>query len=153
VYQLKEVRGREVVDLGFHEYREQRNLHGRKLELSKTDAHYTYKAYVLEVLDGDTIWVEIDQGFDVLTVQKLRLRDIDSPEVSTPEGQKAKEYIQSQLKDCAFIAIKTHSRDKFDRYLTDIFYDANETDLLKLIQYGKFLNQELLDKGLAVRYE
>ena len=73
--------------------------------------------------------------------------------MSTPEGQKAKEYIQSQLKDCAFIAIKTHSRDKFDRYLTDIFYDANETDLEALILNGTFLNQEMLDKSHAVRYE
>ena len=152
VYQLKDVRGREVVDLGFHVYLEQRNLQGRKLELLKTDAHYTYKAYVLEVVDGDTIWVEIDQGFDISTVQKLRLRDIDSAEIATLEGQKAKEYIQERIKDCKFIAVKTYWQDKYDRYLADIFYDHNEVDLLKLIQHGKFLNQELLDEGLAVRY-
>ncbi len=153
VYQLREVRGRDVVDLGFHEYREKSDLQGKRLELSKTDAHYTYKAYVLEVIDGDTLWVEIDQGFKVLTVQKLRLRGINSAELSTSEGLNAKTYIQKQLKDCAFIAVKTHSRDKFDRYLTDIFYDENEPDLNRLVQQGKFLNQELLDMGLAVRYE
>ncbi len=153
VYQLKEVRGREVVDLGFHDYRVPTNSLLKGLALSKTDAHYTYKAYLIEVVDGDTLWCEIDKGFASLTVQKLRLRGINAAEMSTPEGEKAKAYIQNQLKDCAFIAVKTHSRDKFDRYLSDIYYDEKEPDLNRLVAHGRFLNQELLDKGLAVRYE
>jgi len=51
----------------------------------------------------------------------------------------------------AFVAIKTYWRDKFNRYLADVLYDKDETDLTTLVANGKFLNQELLDKGLAVK--
>ncbi len=114
--------------------------------------HYTYKAYVLEVLDGDTLWVYIDQGYGAGTKQKLRLRGINSAEIQTSEGQTAKTYIETQLNTCKFIAVKTYWRDKFTRYLADIFYDENESDLFQIIKTGIFLNQELLDNGLAIKY-
>jgi hypothetical protein len=53
---------------------------------------------------------------------------------------------------CDFIAIKTYYRDKFDRYLVDVFYKAGETSLLSVIDEGRFLNQALLDEGWAGRY-
>ena len=69
-----------------------------------------------------------------------------------PDGKTAKDYVASKLSGCKFIAVKTYWRDKFTRYIADIFYDKKETDLANLIQNGKFLNQELLDKNLAVKY-
>ena len=83
MYQLKEVRGREVIDLGFHDYRVPLDSLLKGLALSKTDAHYTYKAYLIEVVDGDTLWCEIDKGFASLTVQKLRLRGINAAATSS----------------------------------------------------------------------
>lgn len=150
VYRLKAVRGESRLDLGFNIYLPASS------DLSNVQVgdvhHYTYKAYVLEIVDGDTLWVDIDLGFPPTTVQKLRLRGVDAPEMGTTAGQVSKEYVSNCLKDSKFIAIKTYWRDKFDRYLVDIFYDAKEADLDKLIAHGTFLNQELLDKGLAVRY-
>ncbi len=151
IYRLKTVRGESRLDLGFNIY-----LPASKEVLSSVqigDAqHYTYKAFVLEVVDGDTLWVDIDLGFPPTTVQKLRLRGLDAPELGSPEGQAAKDYVANCLQKCPFIAIKTYWRDKFDRYLVDVFYDKKETDLNKLVANGKFLNQELLDKGLVARY-
>ncbi len=121
--------------------------------VDSTTTHYVYKAKVKEVLDGDTIWVKIDLGFNVKIEQKLRFRGIDSEPIETPEGKTAKQYIEAKLSGCNFIAIKTHGRDKFDRYLTDIFYNKDETNFAKLVANGNFLNQELLDKGYAVEYE
>ncbi len=114
--------------------------------------HYTYKAYVIEVIDGDTIWANIDLGFSTWTIQKLRLRGINAKELETAEGQSAKEYIEARLNQCKFIAVKTYWRDKFSRYLADVFYIKREVDIAKVAQDGEFLNQELLDQGLAVKY-
>jgi len=45
---------------------------------------YTYKAKLDRVIDGDTIDVNIDLGFDiVLTKQRVRLAGIDTPESRT----------------------------------------------------------------------
>ncbi len=157
VYKYTQINGIDMVDLGFN----------FKIELpvcsKKTSAtavthlgavpHYTYKAFVVEVLDGDTVWVHIDLGMKGWTTQKLRLRGVNSAEIITSEGKTAKAHMISVLNPCQFVAIKTYWRDKFARYLADIFYDTHETDLALLVQNGKFLNQELLDEGYAVRYE
>ncbi len=114
--------------------------------------HYTYKAEVLGIIDGDTIWANVDLGFEVESEQKLRLRGVNTAEMDSLEGESAKDYVKAQLSQCPFIAIKTHARDKFDRYLVDVFYDKTESDFRTLIKKGTFLNQALLDKGYAMRY-
>ena len=87
----------------------------------------------------------------MLIRQKLRLRGIDCPELSTAEGQRAKRFVQERLKGLDFIIIKTYKDrvDKYDRYLVDLFYSRDEKDPQKILKEGIFLNQELLDKGLA----
>ncbi|MBU0469685.1 MAG: thermonuclease family protein [Candidatus Omnitrophica bacterium] len=117
------------------------------------DEIYTFKAYVEKVIDADTLWVNIDCGFGFWSHQKLRLRGIDAPEIDTKEGQKAKRFVESCLKPGYFIVVKTYKSDKFDRYLTDIFYsDIGDNKFEYIAKDGKFLNQELLDKGMAELY-
>ena len=104
---------------------------------------------VEKIIDGDTLWSQIDCGFETLTRQKLRLRAIDCPEIKTQAGQKAKRFVEDQLKDCEFTIVKTHKSDKYDRYLADIFFLPNEPDASVVAREGRFLSQELLDNGLA----
>ena len=168
IYRLKKIEKQNLIDLGFRIYTEspfddvkkdsvvhveKSNNKYQCVNLGKGSVpHYTYKAYVLEVLDGDTIWVNIDLGFNTWTTQKIRLKGINTKELENTQGQNAKEFIEAKLKGCKFIAIKTYWRDKFTRYLADIFYKKRETDFYNVIENGKFLNQELLDNDLAVKY-
>jgi endonuclease YncB( thermonuclease family) len=103
---------------------------------------YTYRAYLDYVIDGDTVVLYVDLGFDTFSRQKLRLRGIDTPELKTPEGEKAKTFVEEILKKAKIITIKTYRKDKYDRYLADIFVGSKEI----------FLNQKLLDEKLAVAY-
>ena len=120
-----------------------------KYSSAKKNQLYTYKAFVEKVTDADTIWVHIDLGFYSHTRQKLRFRGIDAPEISTKKGQKAKEFVEATLSKVSFIIIRSTSLDKYGRPLTDIFYLEGESDPQKVLEAGIFLNQELLDKGLA----
>ncbi|MBL7198052.1 MAG: thermonuclease family protein [Candidatus Omnitrophica bacterium] len=124
---------------------------GYKLKSSSaTKKHlYTYKAFVERVTDADTIWVNIDLGFASWTRQKLRFRGIDAPEISTKKGRQAKEFVEAALSKVPFIIIKSHSLDKYGRPLTDIFYLENENNPQVVLEKGIFLNQQLLDLGLA----
>jgi endonuclease YncB( thermonuclease family) len=110
------------------------------------DALYTYKAFVERVIDGDTLKLEIDTGFDEQCRETVRLRGIDCPEMNTPEGRAAKRFVERELGSCDSIILKSTQtrKEKWGRYLGDIFY----TD-----KTGKqvYLNNLLLEKGYAVR--
>ena len=116
---------------------------------------YTYRARVVKIVDGDTLDVDLRLGLGLFIEQRLRLRGIDCPEIDTPEGRRAKRFVEARLKDCDFIVVKTFKdrSDKFDRYLADIFYQAGASDPVVVAQEGTYLNQELLNERLAVVYE
>ncbi|MDD5355204.1 MAG: DUF1016 N-terminal domain-containing protein [Candidatus Omnitrophica bacterium] len=116
---------------------------------AKNKELYTYKAQVERVVDGDTIWTNIDCGFGIWIRQKLRLRGIDTAEIDTAKGKQAKQFVEAALSKVSFVVIKTHGSDKYDRYLADIFYLAGEEEPQAVLGQGAFLNQELLDLGLA----
>lgn len=136
--------------------RERATLKAEKAEAKKEEI-FTYRAEVNKVIDGDTLTVYVDFGFndEPFLIPKLRLRGIDSPEMDTEEGKRAKRFVESRLKDCAFIIVKTYKdrSDKYDRYLADVFYLEGEEDKDVVAAKGKFVNQELLDERLAAEYE
>ena len=113
---------------------------------------YTYKATVVKVIDADTLVLYIDLGFDSWIEQKLRLRGIDAPELSTVLGMAAKEHVQKILSKVDLVVCKTYKEDKYGRYLADIFYSLTEKDTEIVAQQGAYLNQELLDQGYATVY-
>ena len=129
----------------------------KKIEISKEEL-FTYRARVDKVIDGDTLSVAFDFQLDVSISQKLRLRGIDCPEIDSEEGKKARRFVESRLKGCDFIIVKTYKdrSDKFDRYLADVFYLPNlpdATDPAKVAEEGIYLNQELLNNHLAVGWK
>jgi endonuclease YncB( thermonuclease family) len=133
-------------------------LTGSRLSFVKTAAdpveRFTYKARLQKVIDGDTLWVNIDTGLGMWIEQKLRLRAINCPEINTAQGQRARRFVQDRLKGLEWIIVKTHkdTTDKYDRYLADVFCLSGERDPEKIALKGRFLNQELLDAGLATMY-
>lgn len=136
---------RVVVDCGFNLWR---SLASHE-SINLGEASYTYPATVESVIDGDTLWAVIDCGFDAFLREKLRLRGIDTPELGTPAGDKAKQFVRRTLKSCPVIVIQTHKVDKYARHLSDIFYLSGCKDPQRIGSEGQLLNQTLLDKGLA----
>jgi endonuclease YncB( thermonuclease family) len=112
---------------------------------------YTYKAYLERVVDGDTLLVHIDLGFGIFIQQRLRLRGLDTSEIDSNDGQKAKKFVESELKNTDFLILKTHGSDIYDRYLVDVFYLKDEWKAERVIEHGNFLNNRLVQEGLAKR--
>ena len=110
---------------------------------------HCYIARVLKVVDGDTLWLDIDCGFGTWTRQKVRLRGIDTPEISTPEGRRALQWVADRL--AGVVGVTTTKPDKYDRYLADVFYLEGTDEPEGVVREGRFLNGELLKKGLAKR--
>ena len=110
---------------------------------------YEYKAKIIRVVDGDSIIVDIDLGFNVMLYkQSVRLYGVDTPETRTKNplekkcGLLAKEYVQSLLKANQIYTIKTHldKKGKFGRILADFRINI------------VFLSELLITKGYAVKY-
>lgn len=100
---------------------------------------FTYNAKVVRVVDGDTIDVEIDLGFDIWHKTRLRLTGIDTPEVNTEIGRKARDYVKAALEG-QMVVITTTKPDKYGRYLAEIFVNENS------------FNKNLIDIGMAKVY-
>ncbi len=115
----------------------------------------TFWAQVMRVIDGDTLLVNIDLRFGTMTLEELRLRGINCPELNDPSGlgQKAKAFVESELKGAVWVLIVTYKTDKFGRYVADIYYSSVYESEEELLAKGHFLNQRLLDAGLAKRVE
>lgn len=109
---------------------------------------YEYKCVIVEVIDGDTVDVDIDLGFGVwMRSERIRIQGIDTPESKTTNkeekvfGMMAKKHVESLLpvgKECTLLS--TEFRGKFGRILGDIRVD------------GVTLSESLLSNHLAVPY-
>lgn len=98
----------------------------------------------IQVIDGDTIKVTIDLGFDTSTTKKMRLSRIDTPELRIKEQREkaleAKAYVVDRIAKAKSIKIVSYKQGKYGRYLCDVFIDSIN------------LNGELIEKGYAKRY-
>lgn len=113
---------------------------------------YTYVAEVARVVDADTFLLTIDVGFNDWLDGRVRLRGIDAPEITTALGRRAYRYVKKALGSRP-VVIKSYKEEKYGRYLIDLFYMKKKVaDPHVIAREGIFLNQELLDLGLAKLY-
>ena len=120
---------------------------------------YTYRAKILRVVDGDTLWLAVRLGPRQWLKEKLRLRGLDCPELITPKGKAAKRFVEGLVARATAVTICTTKPDKYDRYLSDVFLDLPESSVSQpsalnsqlATGSGLFLNNALLESGHAVR--
>lgn len=120
---------------------------------------FIYKVKSVErVVDGDTMDVVLDLGFDTLTKQRVRLLGIDTPESKTKDpiekkfGELAKKVLSDfveKSKDSknAWIELRCKERDsreKFGRVLAEVWYMDGTAHVN--------INKYMCDEGYAVPY-
>ena len=109
---------------------------------------HEYHCVITKIIDGDTIDVDIDLGFDCwLHRQRIRLHGIDTPESRTRDleekkyGLAAKAFVEKFIPLGSTALLKTKEKGKYGRYLGD-FKVKNQ-----------WLCTELLKHRHAVKYE
>ena len=113
-----------------------------------------YEYYVRKVeniVDGDTIDVLIDLGFDILFQSRVRLAGIDTPESRTKDlaekalGLESKEYLKKHFKDAKSVVIKTEKMDSSEKYgrILGWVYVNGDTESL---------NDKMINDGYAWGY-
>ena len=104
------------------------------------------------VSDGDTLDVVIDLGLGQRAFPRLRLRGVDTPELYTGAGRRAREFVEARLAVDDMIVVATRRTDTYGRYLGDVRYLGGSSDAGQVVAKGVYLNRELLEEGLARRY-
>lgn len=104
-----------------------------------------------KVVDGDTIDVDIDLGFNVSYYQRVRLAGIDTPESRTTDkaekelGLEVKKKLGEYLANATDVVIRTEkpdSTEKYGRILGWLYIDGAE----------KSVNEALIAGGYAWEY-
>ena len=116
---------------------------------------YEYRVKVIKVIDGDTVDVDIDLGFDILIKgERVRIMGIDTPESRTRDKVEKKFGLASKARLKELIGgksgpiLKTQinrkgedMRGKFGRILGDFVTDD-----------GRLVTEILVEEGHAVAY-
>lgn len=124
---------------------------------------YIYNAKVVEVVDGDTVKLElkkdhildVDFGFYIMDKivfsktarQTCRLKGINAPEmhgVTKEDGEKAKEALNTLLQSGAVVATIC-GQEKYGRWLADLSVTPPGTPTIGVSQW-------MIDHGYAVPY-
>ena len=102
---------------------------------------------IVYVVDGDTVDIEIDLGFNLTKKERVRLAGIDTPESRTRDlaekelGLRAKDFLKKQLKNSQMLRVKTSKDGKYGRML-GWFWDKE-----------KNINCTMVEKGHAWAYD
>ena len=82
---------------------------------------YEYKIKeVVRVVDGDTVDILIDLGFDLTKKERVRLAGIDTPESRTKDleekelGLEAKDFLERRLSECEKLWVATEKDGKYE---------------------------------------
>ena len=110
---------------------------------------YEYSCKVDRVVDGDTIDVVLNLGFDIMFKSRVRLYGIDTPESRTRDldekarGKMAGAFLKEAVENGSKVIIQTKlkdSRGKYGRVLGNVVVD------------GLNINEAMIKKFLAVAY-
>jgi len=110
---------------------------------------YEYKCTVDRVVDGDTIDVILNLGFDIMHKCRVRLYGIDTPECRTRDldekarGKLAAKFVQDSVDNGELIQIRTKLKDskgKYGRVLGELIVD------------GTNINKAMVQKNYCVYY-
>lgn len=112
---------------------------------------FFYSAKVLDVIDGDTLDLIVDLGFDVHFRIRVRLNGINTPESRTSDkaekelGLQAKAYTKDWTTRHSTVFVKTvkDKKEKFGRILAEIYSDEAKTACL---------NEDIIEAGFARKY-
>jgi endonuclease YncB( thermonuclease family) len=126
-----------------------------EIDLSLKDSRlWFYRAYVHQVVNGDTVMATVDRGFNDFAYMKLRLNGVDAPSPDPRGGSDvdrqrerklgllAKQRL-AQLIQGREVIVRSFKTAKQDRFLADIYLPGH---------ISRTVNSILLEEKLAVRF-
>lgn len=96
-----------------------------------------YQAEVVDVVDPDSIIVDVDLGFNrTLYGASITLSDVDTSSISEVDGQRTVRFLNDRIGDSR-VVLKVGGEDGTGQWYARVY------------RHGVDINQELIDRGLA----
>jgi endonuclease YncB( thermonuclease family) len=113
--------------------------------MSAVEPIYRYRAQVLDVHDADTYKLRVDLGFRCAVTIQCRLRGVNAPELSTPEGKEARNFVLTLINgwyvQTPVLVESYKDQQSFARWVCDVW-----------LEDGRSLADVLVEAGYAVRW-
>lgn len=109
------------------------------------------RASILDVHDGDTFTAKIELWFGIYVETKIRVAHIDAPEIGTPDGSNAREFLTTLLgpKIKHGLIVKILGQEKYGRTLAEVWTVwSSARDKVPVC-----VHEEMLKVGMAKPYE
>jgi micrococcal nuclease len=100
-----------------------------------------FPATVDRVVDGDTMDLTVDLGFEISKIVRIRLMGLDAPETWTRDGKEVKRRLAGLLEGKAVVLVPVDKEEKFGRILAVVYLGDMD------------VNTMLVKQGLAKRYD
>lgn len=116
---------------------------------------FEYRCELSRVVDGDTVDLWVDLGFNIRVHERFRLAMIDAPESRTRDlaekirGQDATAFLVKQLTTAFFIKVRTEKdkKGKYGRWIGTLYtcatHDPADNDWMEV-------NSLMVSKGHAI---
>jgi micrococcal nuclease len=112
---------------------------------------FFYRAEVVNVIDGDTLDLLVDLGFNIHHSIRVRLNGVNTPESRTSDikekelGLKAKDFTKDWTvrHPVVYVSTTKDKKEKFGRILAEVYSDPDKTACL---------NEDLIGSGYARAY-
>lgn len=97
---------------------------------------WTVPATVVRVVDGDTVRLRLDLGWEIETTKNCRIIGINAREMNTPEGKADRLYAVSILPVGSPMVFVSHQLDKYGRPLGQLVYPDGSDFATKMLNAG-----------------
>lgn len=114
----------------------------QRIKLDLDELVYVYRATVIDVLDPDTLLVDMDLGLNITIRESIRLYGINAPETTSTDPNKetalrGKSVMQALCMPGRELLLRTYKSGKYGRWLAIVILDSS------------FINHALTKHGLA----
>jgi len=108
--------------------------------------NYVYKARCTRVVDGDTLELDVDLGFNVALTIRGRLLGVDAPELFSgtdrENGKLAKLFLENLVLNKDLLVNTYKDKTTFGRWLVEVKYVSGENINVLAENYCKTLRGE-----------
>lgn len=103
-----------------------------------SEFNYIYKAKVVRVVDGDTLDLKVDLGFQTWTHERFRLAHVDTWEPrgeNRERGKAATAFVASNFPEGSSVVVKTvkDTTGKYGRYLAGAIWNLAGVEIHSLL--------------------
>lgn len=120
-----------------------------KTKLPKSSDLYFYFGEIERVIDGDTILVKFQLGFNLISRQRIRLYNVWAAELDTDEGKSSFELLKKKLPPKTKVIIRSRTKDIYGRYVGEVLYSRKKAIAPEeIFTDGIYLNEELSGRDL-----